>query len=50
MAVESLIHFPNVVNNQKSLFLVVAVDAEFDLHRVWRPQTSGVMAEKWSRS
>lgn len=38
------------LKKQKRIFFVVAVDAEFNMHRVWRPQTSGVLAEKWSRS
>lgn len=47
--VESLIHIPFVVK-KTDFVVVVAVDAEFNMHSVWRPQTSGVMADKWSRS
>lgn len=51
--VQLLIHNPHVVKEnpgEKKIFFVVAIDPEFNMHRVWRPQTSGVMAEKWSRS
>lgn len=47
----SIIHtWLKKTQEKKKIFFVVAVDPEFNMHRVWRPQTSGVMAEKWSRS